>query len=84
MTVEFQAECLYRLLKKTGGGFHNTSLKPSALLLYVLILEVLEVSHAESAADRINVKIDVLTPITVKSAKQVRPDSASLGTTESL
>ena len=79
-----QAGGLYRLLKKTGSGFHNTGLKPLTLLLYVLILEVLEVGHAESAADRIDMEIDVLAPFTVKSTKQKRPDSASFGTTEPL
>src|SRR4030042_1875243 len=75
---------LLRFLKKTGSGFHYTSLKPSALLLYVLILKVLEIGHAESAAYRVDVEIDVLTPFTVKSAKQICSDSASFGTTESL
>ena len=75
---------LLRFLKKTGRGFHNTSLKPFALFLSVLFPEVMEVGHAKSAADRVDVEIDVLAPFIVKSAKQIRPDSASLGTTESL
>ena len=83
-TLCVQTGSLCRLLKKTSCGFHNTSPKLLALLLNVLGLEVLEVSHAEPAADRVDVEIDVLMPFTVKSAEQIRPYSASFGTTESL
>ena len=83
-SLDIPAGGLYRLLKKTGCGFHNTGPKLLALLLNVLCLEVLEVSHAEPAADRVDVEIDILVPFIVKSAKQIRPDSASFRTTESL
>ena len=73
-----------RFLKKTGCGFHNASLKPLALLLSALFLEVMQVGHTESAADRVDVKIDIPAPLLVKRTKHIRPDSASLGTTESL
>jgi len=82
--LRLQAGDLNGLFKKTGGGFHNTGLKPPALLPYVLVPEVLEIGHADSAADFIDVEINVLAPFTVKSTKQIRPDSASFGATESL
>ena len=75
---------LLRLFEKAGGGFHNTGLEPPALLLGVLLLKVMEVGHAEPAADGVDVEIDVLTPLFVKRTKKKRPDSASFGTTEPL
>ena len=75
---------LQRLFQEACRGFHNTSLKPLALFLNILGLEVLEIRHAESATDRIDVEIDVSVPFAVESAEHIRSDSASFGTTEPL
>ena len=75
---------LLGLLEKTGGGLHDASLKPPALFVSILFPKVLEIGHAVSTTNCVDVEIDVMPPLFVKRAKQICPDSASFRTTESL
>ena len=75
---------LLRFLEKTGGRFHNTGAKFFCLILFALAFQIFEIGHAKSAAERMEMEINVIMPLFVERSEQECPDCTSFRATESL
>ena len=70
--------------EKARGGLHDAGSKLFALAFGILGSEVFEVRYTERATQRIEMKIDVLTPFVVERTQQKRTDCAPFGAAKPL